>query len=481
MKRFRPIMVLTALLLVVCLTFTGCLSTTLLAYLLSRTEDQEETKPTLPPETEPIYTETYHPTQVPGRQQNAGGRPYLPDGEVALMTFSQMEYVRPDTEAIQEGFAAAADLARLGAEPEEILGAYYDAYDDYYEYYTMEALAQVRYSINTNDSWYKEEYDFCQNEQPEIEEALETFLKAAAESDQKEALEKAYFGEGYLDQYVNYSKYTDPEYLELAQQEEAQLSEYRSLLEDSQIEYRGKTQSYWDLMEQTEGSSEYYAVMQAYIEQYNKTVGDYYLRLVRVRKQLAAVMGYDNYAEYTYEQDYGRDYTWEQGKAYIRSIREELVPVYEDYMETDAYYDLSAPAVSETTVRAALDEVTQTLGGRIREAFEFMMAYELCDLTRQDEKMDSSFEIYLHAWEVPFVMMNAQGNGTDITTFAHEFGHFTDAYVNYNGEEDLETAETFSQSMEYLALSYLKNAVSTQALDTLRSMQLADALEVASC
>ena len=104
-----------------------------------------------------------------------------------------------------------------------------------------------------------------------------------------------------------------------------------------------------------------------------------------------------------------------------------------------------------------------------------MRRYELCDISKSPRKLEASFQTYLYDYEAPFVFLNSRGDGKDLITFAHEFGHFTDAYHNYGAEEDLETAETFSQSMEFLALTYT-DRLSQQQKEKLLKYELSDVL-----
>lgn len=61
----------------------------------------------------------------------------------------------------------------------------------------------------------------------------------------------------------------------------------------------------------------------------NQVLGEIYLELVEVRTDLAETQGYDNYADYAYEQGYYRDYTVEDVEALRQQVKEHLVPLYE--------------------------------------------------------------------------------------------------------------------------------------------------------
>lgn len=413
------------------------------------------------------------------RQQNAGGRDYLPDGEIDMLRFEYIEYEHPDTEALFNAFDTATLAVTDGHSADEVLELFYDAYDLYYHFYSMETLANVRYYAEMSNEYYKEEYEFCEQVAPDVSEKLERFLKACAKSPMKAELETLYFGEGELDKYIDYEVYTNPEYLELSKQEASVMEEYHRTLEDPQIMFEGEMQSYNDLMEEYENDySVYLELLELYYNTYNPIIAEYYIRLLKIHRQMAETLGYDSYADLCYDQTYERDYTWEDGKNYVAGIREHIVPLYEDINESGLIYSSSFGSADEEAVRSTLHSIIGKFGGTLEEAYNYMLAYDLCDLTYSTDKMDTSFTTYIYELETPYILINPSGTEDDIFTYAHEFGHFTDMYHSYSSDEDLETAETFSQGLEWLTLCYLDEGFSSYKLKSFRTQKLVDTVSV---
>jgi oligoendopeptidase F len=227
---------------------------------------------------------------------------------------------------------------------------------------------------------------------------------------------------------------------------------------------------------ETNNYSEYIGALTAYYEQYNAAVGDVYVRLVKVRQQLAAALDYDSYADYSYDMTYGRDYTPEQGSAFLEGIRTHLLPVLNRANADLSLAWLDYDDASEESLRNMLESAAQNIGGTVFDAYRFMTAYDLCDIGKSPRKLEASFQTYLYDYEAPFVFLNSRGDSKDYTTFSHEFGHFTDSYYNYGANEDLETAETFSQAMEFLALTYT-DTLSEKEKNTLLKKNLLDTLQ----
>lgn len=498
MKQKTAAFRLTAVLLVLTLCLSGCLPFSLLPVIptVPETESAAPPVPTVPPvptqstqptdpvptETEPTQTaplpETTEPTETTEpntdpedealiRWQNYGQKDYLPDGPVQMVPFSQMEYIHPDTETLYADFDELTARAKTSSDTDDLLESFYALYTRYVSFYSMDALANVKYSLDTTDTVMKQEFDFCEAEMPNLEEKLEALNKAFAASPARKDLEKKYFGEGYFLKFDDYEVYTNPEYLRLSQEEAALKAEYRDLTSELLVSYDDETKTLDEWLE-ADSYSVYIGALKAYYEQYNSRIGDVYVRLVKVRQQLAKALEYDSYAAYSYDMEYERDYTPEQGKQFLSEIREYLLPVMEMAQNNRALSRLSVGSATESQMKQMLRSAAENLGGTVWDAYRFMETYELYDISKSSKKIDASFQTYLQDYEAPFLLVNAKGSGTDYSTFAHEFGHYVDSYYNYGANEDIETAETFSQAMEFLALSYN---------DTLSEKQRSDLLQ----
>ncbi|MBR4194039.1 MAG: hypothetical protein IKQ54_06890 [Oscillospiraceae bacterium] len=485
--RYKRRIRLLAALLALTMLFSGCslISQTIICQILPSQESAPATTRQEPDTSGSVVRDTTDSREStapvgPGdealiRWQNAGQKDYLPEEPLSLVPFSEMEYQRPDVEALYADFDSLIALAETEQDADLLLERYYALYTRYISFYSMDTLANIRNSLDTTDPYYQEEYDFCEAETPTVEEKMEELNKAFAASPARDELEGKYFGKGYFFHYDDYEVYTNPEYLRLSQEENALLSEYRELTSDVQVTYRNVTKSLDEWME-SDDYEEYIGALKAYYQQYNETVGDVFARLVRVRQQLAAALGYESYADYSYEVTYTRDYTPEQGESFLKGIRKHLVPILAQAYESSAAANYSAGYVSEEKVMEFVRSAAEQLGGTVWDAYRFMQEYQLCDIGKSAKKTEASFQIYIHDYEAPFVLVNAQGSAEDYTTFSHEFGHFTDAYYNYGANEDLETAETFSQAMEFLALSH-NGVLNERQSERMLRHKLVDALE----
>lgn len=397
------------------------------------------------------------------------------DGElVTPIPFAEMEYVRPDTQAVVEGFAVATELAASGGSADAVIAAFLAALERYNQYATMDSLAYILYCSDTvGNAAYLDEYDFLESELPLIRRAMEECLVACANAAEKEALESDYFGEDALDEYVDYSVFTNAEYVRLSQQETALVTEYMEAVESPRITIDGESYDYNALLE----SGEYNAweLQELYLLQSVESLGDIYIRLVQTRKQMAEVLGYESYADYAYEIEFERDYTPAQADAYLEAVKADLVPVFVEYYDSLSWYFLSYETMDETALYGALEETVQELGTPFTEAFAFLDKYGLCDLHYSTDKWSGSYMTYLPSYESPFIYLCPDGTDADFATLAHEFGHFTDAYLNYGTSESIDTAEVSSQGLEYLSL--LHNGLPSRTSERLCKQVMFESLQ----
>lgn len=395
-----------------------------------------------------------------------------------IPVFSEMEYERPSLEEMDALILAAEEAMDAGADFETLEPLLDDCFLYYYHYDTMYTLADIRSCLDLSDEYYAAEYLWCAENYTLIDQAIDGLYYACAASPMAAELEEKYFWEGFCEEYSDETEsiYND-ETVALMQQESNLIAEYRALMAEPVVSYRGKDEPLEELLERLSGSAYNDAVV-AYYTQYNERVADLFIRLVSVREQLAEAMGYDSYEQMQYSYGFGRDYTPEQAEAYLQDIKTYMVPLYRDLSVSSVPYEIWTSDLDEETLRDILRQSVSDFGGSVQEAYDFMLRHELCDLKQDSRKANMSFETYLNDYEAPFLFVNAAGTNEDILTFAHEFGHYSDAYVNLNSYESVDLAEVYSQAMEYLVLSRLDEQLDEEEVDNLARIKMIDTVEM---
>lgn len=343
--------------------------------------------------------------------------------------FDDMEYVHPDLDAYQtalDACLAAAQGTRFG-ELVDSIWAYNDAYSTFYTAY---ALSYIHYCADLTSEYWGDEYDFCEASTATVDAGLDELYHALAACSFRERLEAdEYFGADFFDDYEGDS-FWDDTFTAMMEQEA-----------DLEAQYYDLSTKALDV--------EYYS--EAFFNGYGEEMAQLLVDLVALRQKIAAYAGYDNYLDFAYDYTYGRDYTPEDADVLMMDIQNNLVDLYRIVDDSDVW-TLGYRSCSEEKTRAYVEQTAAAVGGVVQEAFETMNELGLCDITYDQNKYDSSFEIFLSDYAEPFVFLNPTGMLGDQLTFAHEFGHFCNDYASDGSAVGIDVAEIFSQGLEYLSL-----------------------------
>ena len=76
------------------------------------------------------------------------------------MKFSEMNYTRPDIDALLARCKELAAKAASAASGEELVEAYYEQSRAFADYNTAANLANIHYTCDTRDAYWKAEQDF---------------------------------------------------------------------------------------------------------------------------------------------------------------------------------------------------------------------------------------------------------------------------------------------------------------------------------
>lgn len=417
----------------------------------------------------------------------------LPEGEAEkrietlarqedIPLFGDMVYERPSLEELEALIADAEDAMDAGEDYETVEPLLDDCFLYYYHFDTMYTLADIRSCLDLSDEYYADEYLWCAENYTLIDQAMDGLYYFCAASPLAQELEEKYFWEGFCEQYSDESEsiYSD-ETVALMQQESNLIAEYRTLSADPVISFRGKEENLAALLTRFDGAGDadgYNSACIAYFTQYNERYADLYIRLVSVREKLAEALGYETYEQMQYVYAFERDYSPEQAEAYLQDIKKYMVPLYRDLSVSAVLNEVWYSQLDEDTLRNILRQSVSDFGGSVSEAYDFMLRYELCDLKQDSRKANISFETYLNDYEAPYLFVNSAGTNEDILTFAHEFGHYCDAYVNLNAYETVDLAEVYSQAMEYLVLSRLDEHLDEEEVDNLARIKMIDTVDM---
>ena len=403
---------------------------------------------------------------------------YRADGSDEILRFDDMPYERPDSAALRVQADRVIQAVNNGGGYRRVVALLEELFTRYYSANTMYAIADIRSCRDLTDETWAAEYAACLSALTEIGDIMEDVYLACGASPYGERLEREAFGPGFMEEYgEDAEEKLSPAFTALVEQENALLVEYRDMVAQPAVEADGREQLISDLLYNAGSDEEYGRWLNAYYDKYNPLLGELYLRLMSVRKAQAKELGYNSYAEMMYDIGFDRDFTVEEGRAFIESVKKWLLPVYGRCMDAEREAALLEGYVPEEELYGALETVARGLGGEIGQAYDFMRRNALCDLGMSEVKANMSYTSYLDDYDAPFLFVDPYGDRLDIVTVTHEFGHFAEAYISYGAFRSMDLAEVFSQAMQFLSLRPLTDALGAQGVEELRLLNLYDILD----
>ncbi len=390
------------------------------------------------------------------------------------VSFDQMEYTRPDMDALEALFSSVTGFAetatrRDGDALTEKLSRCWDAYD---EFYTMDTLAMLRSDIDQSDEAAAAEYEFCQSSEVLMDAWLDALLAACANS---EAPVPSNLLAGY-DQ-GDVEPYTDRQ-LELMGRENELLMEYWRAMMLDEIRLDGRTVSYTEYISDPRITSEEYRTANlAYARACNETAAPVYVELIKVRRAMAEEFGYGSYEDLQFD-TFARDYTPDQVHRYLDDVASAVAGFSAGLMDQDPYSLVSYDPPSATSLLNLLRRSIADMGEPVIGAYDLMKTYRLYDVSASVNKAPGAYTVYLDSYDVPFCFLGAYGDVEDFLDLSHEFGHFVDAYVNYNATASLDLAELYSQAMANLTLLKCRDLMSEGSYRNLLLLHLLSNLNV---
>ena len=316
--------------------------------------------------------------------------------------FDDMVYERPQAalDDIERNLARLEKAFESGASFRAVKRLLDRCYEDYCHFDTMYCLAEIRSCCDMSDGYYAAELAWCLDAYYDLQDLMEEMYYLCGGSPMAERLERDYFWEGFAGEYADASlSIYNEESLALMHRESALLSEYRELTASPGVTLdNGREVDLYGYLAGA-GEEEYWEALMAYYRQYNAEMSRIYIELVKTRRELAAVLGYDSYEEMAYADSFERDYTPEQAARYLSDVREHIVPLYEELDDWAVDY----PWLEEEELVEILRRGTEAMGGEVEEAFRFMEHYELFDVSLSENKAGKSFQTYLSDYNAPYV------------------------------------------------------------------------------
>ena len=380
--------------------------------------------------------------------------------EHADVDYADMVYEHIDVEPLLEEMTAIKELAADAASAAEVEERYNAVIDRLMEMVTMYTLVSIRQSANVMDEEAADEMTYLSGAYDRAINEYSLLVRAILESP-CDAFLKELLTEDDVAYYLEYESMSEEE-LALSAKETELETEYYQAAANITVEYNGEEwtddDAYYAYAYGEISYEDYNAISTAYAKKQNEILGEIYLRMVDLRKEIAASEGYDNYVDYAYEVIYGRDYTQEEVRPFHQAVKDggfyelynDLYDLYYAGVDMDIYYGDYTDRDTLELVESYINRMSSEMG----EAYAYMLQHGLYDIEADDYKDGSGFTTILYGMNAPFVFNTPYGDIYDFTTMVHEFGHYDHYFWSDNGwyapSSSYDAAEVHSQGLELL-------------------------------
>ena len=395
------------------------------------------------------------------------------------MKFSEMTYTRPDINALLARCKQLAAKAADAQDGDALIQVYYEQSRAFADYTTASQLANIHYTCDTRDAYWKAEQDFFDANGPAVTNASVEISRAFLANPYVDALTE-HFGTTCVAGMKNAVLGMDDRTVELQQEFNALVSQYQQIYGGALVELDGKQLTipqlgpYKEDLDPTVRRAAYEAEA-GYFDAHRDELDTLYTKIVKNLNQQAKVLGYKDYSELSYVRMNRIGYGQAEIQAFRDQVARDVVPELQKVMAMRAKRTgITHPTFTDLPIifkdgnpkpipgyQARMDAARtmyHELSPETAEFIDFMQDNELFDVESRPGKMSGGYMTSLPSYKAPFIFANWNNTSGDVDVLTHECGHAFEGYVaerNPKVPADLEcpgmeSAEIHSMAMEFL-------------------------------
>ena len=395
------------------------------------------------------------------------------------MKFNEMTYTRPDIGALLARCKELAAKAAAAPDGDALVRLYYEQSEAFAEYNTAANLANIHYTCDTRDAYWKAEQDFFDANGPAVTNASVEISRAFLANPHVDVL-TAKFGTTCVAGMKNAVLSMDDRTVELQQQFNALVSRYQQIYGGALVELDGKQLTIPQLGPYKEDLDPAvrraaYEAEAGYFDAHRAELDELYGEIVKNLNAQARVMGYHDYSELSYVRMNRIGYGPEEIRKFRDQVANDVVPQLQKVMALRAKRTgIARPTFTDLPImfkdgnpkpipgyKARMDAARtmyHELSPETAEFIDFMQDNELFDVESRPGKMSGGYMTSLPSYKAPFIFANWNNTSGDVDVLTHECGH---AFEGYVAERDpaipadlecpgMESAEIHSMAMEFL-------------------------------
>ena len=400
------------------------------------------------------------------------------------MNFNNYEYLRPNYEEYRTEFSKALQQLSEATSIESATAAVSHLNKLRAQVETAYNLATIRYSIDTNDTFYEEEDQFWNDYQPHFQGLDFEFYQTLLASPLLAAL-KEHFPATLFLYAQSRIKTFHPDLIPLFQAENQLGSDYSKLVASAQIDFDGNIYTLSQITPLTQSVDEKTRrrATEKVVEFYATHADEFetiYDSMIKTRTQIATSLGFDNYVAFADVLMNRWDYDRPMIETYRSEVLQKIVPVTQKLYQRQAqrngleqlnFHDLSLvfPTGNATPLGTPEELVEKArimyheLAPETGEFFDFMVERNLLDLLSKTGKQAGGYCTYIQDYQSPFIFANFNGTSHDVDVLTHEAGHAFQTYESrWINEPEIvfpnyESCEIHSMSMEFIAWPWMES------------------------
>ena len=400
------------------------------------------------------------------------------------MKFKEMQYVRPDAEAVKAQVTAFTERLAAASSYDEARAVFMEMEESSKVVMSMAELSMIRHSIDTRDEFYDAESKFWDSFGPEMQEYTQKWTMALLASPFRPDFEKEFGDLMFVNAEIALKTFS-PEIIPELQRENELTTEYAKLMASAQIPFEGGvyTLSQLSPFKTDVDDGRRLAAWKAdggWYKEHQAEFDRIYDELTHLRDTMGKKLGYEGYTTLGYYRMGRNCYTKEDVEKFRAAVRKYLVPVADSIYREQAKrlgkeYPLSfadaalefrsgnpRPAGDADAILEQGRKFYDELSPETSEFFRHMLDDEMMDVLSTEGKQAGGYCTGIPMYSTPFIFANFNGTQHDVEVVTHEAGHAFEYWMNRNRVPveyiwpSMEACEVHSMSMEFFAEPWAK-------------------------
>lgn len=398
------------------------------------------------------------------------------------MKFSQYQYLRPNYEENRKDFLRLIQEIKTSKSLDEQFQKIQETHILRGHIQTAMTLSSIRYTIDTEDEFYKNEKTYWDKTTPLYEELFflysKTLLESPFRNELEERLSKQFFRLAELS-----TKSFSPEVIPELQEENKLVTQYIQLVASAKINFMGRELNISGLTPYTVSKDRELRKMANdakydFFKEKEDEIDEIFEKLVKVRDKIAKKLGFKNFVELGYSRMRRTDYNPQMVEKFRDQVVKYIVPLASELYEKQRkrlgldelkHYDEkfefldgnATPKGDSQWIIENAKKMYDELSPETSDFFTYMIEHDLMDLVTKKGKSAGGYCTYIWDYGSPFIFSNFNGTSGDIDVMTHEAGHAFQVYLSrWVGIPGLnctyESAEIHSMSMEYFTWPWME-------------------------